>query len=134
MLVFRLVLEFLETVTNSLFRKGVHPQTFDRTFTSGLLVYPTLDELSFLTGITAVDDLVGLVDQFFDDIELFVYTGITGHLNRETRRNHRKRTKAPSLPLLRIFLRIQQRAQVAERPGDLVSVTFKIAIVLLLST
>ena len=109
-LVFRLIFEFLKTVFDGLFGQGVDPETLDGTPTARLLIHPALYQLSFLAGITAVDDLVGLFDQGFDGIELFVHPGVTRHLDGETRRDHRQRAKAPRLPLLGIFLRVQQRA------------------------
>ena len=92
MLVFRLVFEFLKTVFDRLFGQRVDPETLDGASTPRLLIHPSLYQLSFLAGITAVDDLVGLFDKRFDDVELFVYPGVARHLDRETGRDHRQRT------------------------------------------
>ena len=107
MLVFRLVFEGLETFTNRLFGQRTDPQTLHGALTACLLIDPALDEFAFLTGITAVDDFVGLRDEFFEDVELLVYPFVAMHFDGEARRNHRQRTEAPSLPLLRIFLRVK---------------------------
>ena len=128
MLVFRLVFQRLEALADRLFRQRIDPQSFHRATASRLLIDPPLDQLSLLARITAVDHLVGLVNQRFDYVELFVNTLVTRHFDRETRRDHRQRTEAPGFPLVRIFLRVEQGAQMAEGPGHLVPVPFKIAV------
>ena len=134
MLVLALVFELRKPFTDSVFRQRTHPQTFHRTFATCLLIDPTLNQLSLLPGITAVNHLIGLRNQTLDHIKLLVYTLISMHFDGETCRNHRQRTQAPCFPLLRIFLRIEQRAEMTECPSNLVSVPFKISVLALISS
>jgi hypothetical protein len=45
-----------------------------------------LDQLSFLAGVTAVDDLVGSGDEGLDDMELAAYAFVVDDLDAELRR------------------------------------------------
>ena len=48
-----------------------YPQPLNRTLGLGQLHDPPLDELSLLSGITAVDDAVGGGKEFLDGVEMF---------------------------------------------------------------
>ena len=88
--VLTLVFKVSEAVPDGLFREGGYPQPLDGTADFGQLHDPTLDEFSFLSGITAVDDGVGLGEEFLDDIKLFLDAGLRDEPDAEAVGNHRE--------------------------------------------
>jgi len=84
-----LVSEMPEALTDGLFRQGGYPEPLDGTADFGQLHDPTLDELSFLSCITAVDDNIGLGEELLDDAELFLDACLWDELDAEAMRNHR---------------------------------------------
>jgi hypothetical protein len=50
--------------------------------------HPALDELTFLAGVTTVDDAVGFLHQSLDNGELFFDALIFDELNAKALRNH----------------------------------------------
>ena len=85
--------------------------------------HPTLDEFTLLPGITAVDDTVGCLHQFFNDAKLFLDAFLFFKLDTESWRNHRQVFQSPIFPFGGIFVRLFQFAQMAKRPRHLVAIT-----------
>ena len=79
-----------EAVTDGFFRQGGDPEPLDGTADFSQLHDPSLDELSFLSCITAVDDGVGLGEELLDDAELFLDACLWDELDTESIGNHRK--------------------------------------------
>ena len=123
-----LSLELAEAFTDSLIGHGADPKALHRAFHTGFLHHPTLDELSLLSGITAVDDFVGMAVELFYDGKLLFNTGILNELYAESLRYHRQRGEAPVLPVLAIVVGLLQLAEVSESPGHLVAITLHIAL------
>ena len=85
----RLVFQLGKSFTNGFFGQWRNPQTFHRTAGTCLLHHPTLNQFPFLPGITAVDNLICMLHQSFDNVELFFVSRVINQLDTETWRNHR---------------------------------------------
>ena len=127
-LIFPLVFQFLESLLDGFIGHGRNPQSLDRAFCLRLLHHPSLDKLSFLSGVTAVDDAVGSLHQFLDGSKLLLDAFIVDELDAETLWNHRQRRKAPMFPHRSIIIRFLQLTKVAEGPCYLVTITFHITV------
>ena len=123
-----LVSEVPEAVTDGLFCQGGDPEPLDGTADFGQLHDPSLDELSFLSCITAVDDGVGLGEELLDDAELFLDACLWDELDAEAWWHHRQLRQRPGFPGLGVVARFLQRTQVTEGPRHLIAVTFHIAV------
>ena len=127
-LVLALVLEFLEALADSIFGERRDPEAFDGYTTARLLIHPTLDELSLLPGITAVNNFGGLSNEVLDGVELLDDALVVGHLDAKALGYHGQRGHVPALPLLVILVGIEQSAEVSKRPGDTIPIAFHIAV------
>ena len=129
-----MVLERLEAFANGFLRQAVHPKSLHGAPRSRLLHHPSLYEFALLPGIAAVDDFIGLLHQSLDDVELLLDAFVLLELDAEARWNHRQLAEAPTLPHRRVFVRLLEFAQMAERPSHLISVALQVAVLLRLSS
>ena len=127
-LVFVLVLERIEALAYSLIGHRRNPQSLDRTLRSSLLHHPSLNQLTLLAGVTAVDYAVGGLHESLYNGKLSFYAVVVNKLDTETWWNHRQRRKAPMLPHVGIVVRFLQRTKMAEGPRHLVAITLHISI------
>ena len=128
-LIVLLVFQLLETLADGLVGHRRYPQSFHRAFRLCLLHHPPLNQLTFLSGVAAVDDAVGLLHQLLNHGKLFLDALILYQFDAEAGRNHRQCAQRPPFPLWRIVVGFFQRAQVSERPRHLIAVAFHIAVV-----
>ena len=105
-----------------------NPQTLHRLSAFGLLHHPPLYKLTLLSGIAAVDDFVGLLNQRFYDAELAFYARVLNQLYAEPVRNHRKRPECPSFPFGTVVVRLLKCAEMAESPRNAVASAFIITV------
>ena len=124
-----LVLEIRETLADSLIRHGGYPQTGDRTLSLRLLHHPALDELTLLSGVTTVDNALGLLHQTFDDGELLLDALVVNEFDAEALRNHGQRRQTPRLPRRCVVVRLFQGTQMTKGPRHLKAVALHIAVV-----
>ena len=127
-LVVPLLFQVLKTFADGLIGHRRNPQPLDRALHSGELHHPTLDKLTFLSGITAVDNLVGLAIQGGYHIELPFDRFLRDELDAKARRNHRQGGQRPITPVHLIVIGLLQLTQMSESPCHLVAVAFHIAI------
>ena len=85
----RLVFQLRKSFADRFFCQRRNPKTFHRTAGTCLLHHPTLDQFSFLAGITAVDDFIRVLHQSLNDVKLFFVSRVLYQLDAETWRNHR---------------------------------------------
>ena len=124
----------METISYGFLCQGTDPESLDRAFGACKLHHPTLDELSLLSGITAVDDLSSLFIKGLDNLELLLVYWCVNELDLKLIRNHRETRKLPFLPYILVILRGFEHTQVTEGPGNLITVTLKIAVLSLACT
>ena len=124
----------METISDGFLCQGTDPESLDRAFGASKLHHPTLDEFSFLSGITAVNDLSSLFIKGLDNLELLLVYWCVNELDLKLIRNHRETRKLPFLPYVLVVLRGFEHTQVTEGPGNLIAVTLKIAVLSLACT
>ena len=117
-----------ESFTDGLIGHGGYPQSFHRAFYAGFLHYPALDQFSFLTGITTVDDQFGRVVQLLNDGKLLLDAFVFDEFYAEAWGNHRECRQAPVLPVGEVIIRLFQLTKMAEGPCHLVVVAFHVTI------
>ena len=120
--------EFGETFADFFFGKRRNPETFHRFVAAGFLHHPSLNQFTFLAGITAVNHLVGLINKAFDGFELSNDALVVDKFDAETLRNHRQRAKTPRFPLFAIVVRFFEATKVSEGPSNVITVAFEVAI------
>ena len=106
-----------------------YPQPLHGAGGLGFLHHPPLYELTLLTGITAVDDAVGLLHQLLDDGKLAFDAFVLDELDAEAGGQHGQGTQVPPFPRVGVVVGFFQRAQVSEGPGHLVAVAFHVSVV-----
>ena len=100
---------------------------------TGFLHHPTLNQFTFLAGITAIHNHIGLLHQPFDDAELLFVGGVTDKLDAKTWWHHGQIIHAPRLPIGGIIVRFFQGTKVAIRPRHLIPISLNISLFLRLS-
>ena len=128
-LVLTLILERVETLTDSLVGHRRYPKTLHRALRLCLLHHPTLYQFTLLTGVTAVDDAVGSLHKTLYDAELAFDAVVVDELDTEARRNHRQRRETPVLPVLGVVVGLFQRAEVTEGPRHLEAIALHVSVV-----
>ena len=128
-LVLVLRFEVRKGLADGVLRQARHPQPLHRALRPRFLHDPSLDELSLLPGIAAVDDAVGGLHQTLDGVELLLVTLVVDEFDAEPWRYHGQAAEGPPAPLVAVVLRLLQAAQVAERPRHLVPVALHVAVV-----
>ncbi len=126
--------ERLEAFAYAFVSKGRNPKTFHGAFDVGFLHYPPLDEFSFLSGITAVDYLVGSFYQAFYYCKLAFVAVDVDELYPEFIGHHRQSAQSPRLPQGAVVVWLFQAAKVAECPGDTPVSAFEVAVAALRSS
>ena len=121
-------LKMVEAITNSILCQWGYPKSLHRTANACLFHNPTLDKFTFLTGITTVDDHFGSLIEITDNLELLSDSWIINKLSGELLRQHREIVKRPSFPLWVILIRTLQHKKMSKGPGDLIAITFHIAL------
>lgn len=96
----------------------------------GTLHDPALDEFTFLAGIAAVDDGVGMLHEALYGVELFLIGRAADELDAEAVGDHGQVVEVPGPPPRGVVLWLFEGTKVAEGPGDLVAIAFHIAVVL----
>ena len=127
-LVFVLGLEAVEALADGLLSERGDPQPLDGTAGGGFLHDPSLDELTFLAGIAAVDDAVGFLHEGLYGMELLFVGLVVYQLDAETWRYHGQAAQGPWFPHLGIVVRFLEGAQVSECPGYLITVALHVAV------
>ena len=89
---------------------------------------PTLYQFTLLTGITTVDDALGIGIKATDDFELLADTIVILERYAELLRDYRKPDDTPSLPFGIIFVGVLQFTKVTERPRHLIAIAFPVAL------
>ena len=87
-LIFVLVFQRGETLTDGFVGHRRNPQALHRTLGLRFLHHPSLNQFTLLSGVTAVDDAVGLLHQALDDGKLLLDACIVLQADAELRRNH----------------------------------------------
>ena len=128
-LILLLFFQLAEALLDGLVGHRRDPQALDGAVDLGHLHHPALDELALLSGITAVDNLVGVVVKAADGVKLFLYAAVGDELQPEAAGNHRQGGERPELPVGLVVVGFLQLTQVTERPGHLVAVALHIAVV-----
>ena len=123
--------QFGKPFADGFFRQRGNPQTLHRTTRTGFLHHPTLNQLSLLSGITAVYNHVGMLHEVLDYVELAFVGRVADKLDAETGRNHRQAAQAPRLPVGCVFVRFLKGTEMPERPGHLVSVSLDVPVFLI---
>ena len=120
--------QVFESLFYSLIGERTDPEAFHRFVATCFLHHPSLDKLTLLAGITAVDDLVALSDKGLDGVELFFDAFLRNEFDSEFGRNHRQRGHRPTLPCLGVVGWFLKGAKMSEGPRDAISVSFVIAL------
>ena len=85
-------------------------------------------ELALLTGITTVDDLGSLGEEFLDDSELLLHALVINQLNGKGTGDDGQCIHLPVLPLGVVIFRGIEFTKVSKSPCDLVAVTFHVSV------
>ena len=72
-----------------------------------------------------------MLHEVLNHVKLAFVRRVADKLDTETGRNHRQAAQAPRFPVGRVFVRLLKGAEVAERPGHLVSVSFDVSVSLI---
>ena len=128
-LIVGLVFQVLESLADGLVSHRRYPQAADRTLRLSLLHYPALDKLTFLAGVTAVDDALSFLHQTLNDGELLLDALVVDELDAKALWYHGQRCQAPRLPHRGIVVGLFQCTQVPKGPRHLKAVAFHIPFV-----
>ena len=95
---------------------------------TSLLHHPSLDEFTLLTGITTVDDALGIFVETTDDFELLSDTLVVLESDAELLGNDGEPDDAPCLPSRVVFVGVLEFTKVAERPRHLIAISLPVAL------
>ncbi len=96
----------------------------------GFLHDPSLDQLTLLAGITAIDHLIGLAYKGLDNVELSLDAFVVYKFYAESLGNHRQCAQRPPLPQVGIVGRLLECAQVTESPCHFIVTALIVAVTL----
>ena len=130
----RLVLQVLEPFAYGLFCQRGYPQTLHGALGTCQLHHPALYQFTLLSGITAVNDGVGILHQRCNHLELVFHTLVLLQAYAKAGRYHGQGTQGPVLPLLVVLMRFLQFAQVTKGPCHLIPVAFHVSVFGLVGT
>ena len=128
-LVILLVAQGLESLLDGLVGHRRNPEPPHGAFGLCLLHHPALDEFTFLAGVAAVDDAIGLLHQFFNHGKLPAYALVVDQFDAKPRGQHGQRAEAPAFPHRGIVIGFFQCAQMSESPCHLIAISLHVAVV-----